>query len=79
MERNHSSSMIGINEDRKSRHFRKPVIPVNVNVNKSPYVLDSVQSKMPYQERMKQEDLSRKIELLQMENDYLRGNFYTEI
>jgi hypothetical protein len=56
--------MIGINEERRSRHFRKPVIPVNVN--KSPYVLDSVQAKMPYHERTKHEDLSRKLELLQM-------------
>jgi hypothetical protein len=35
--------------------------------------------KLAYPQKMRYDDLDRKIQMLQMENDYLKGTFYSEI
>lgn len=62
-----------IQEERPSRHYRKSM------VGRRNYDSSIGVQKLPYPQKMRYDDLDRKIQMLQMENDYLKGTFYSEI
>ncbi len=65
--------MIPIQEERPSRHYRKPM------TGRRNYESSLSVEKLAYPQKMRYDDLDRKIQMLQMENDYLKGTFYSEI